>query len=133
MVFFFKQKTAYEMRISDWSSDVCSSDLLRLGGIGHGGVGVIPVALDAETLEILALHVDPVFGELAALEAELEDRHGILVLHGHAVFLLHLPFAVHALAAPPGDIVRGRPPNRLRAVDTVLLDLVPPVALHEIM
>src|SRR3546814_3804667 len=28
--FFFKQKTAYEMRISDWSSDVCSSDLERL-------------------------------------------------------------------------------------------------------
>src|SRR3546814_7957237 len=27
---FFKQKTAYEMRISDWSSDVCSSDLLRV-------------------------------------------------------------------------------------------------------
>src|SRR3546814_7379270 len=27
-VFFFKHKTAYEMRISDWSSDVCSSDLL---------------------------------------------------------------------------------------------------------
>src|SRR3546814_3078911 len=26
--FFFKQKTAYEMRISDWSSDVCSSDLV---------------------------------------------------------------------------------------------------------
>src|SRR3546814_2283784 len=29
-VFFFKQKTAYEMRISDWSSDVCSPDLLRV-------------------------------------------------------------------------------------------------------
>src|SRR3546814_12895024 len=29
MFFFFKQKTAYEMRISDWSSDVCSSDLGR--------------------------------------------------------------------------------------------------------
>src|SRR3546814_3930493 len=28
--FFFKQKTAYEMRISDWSSDVCSSDLQKL-------------------------------------------------------------------------------------------------------
>src|SRR3546814_9984649 len=27
LVFFFKQKTAYELRISDWSSDVCSSDL----------------------------------------------------------------------------------------------------------
>src|SRR3546814_5923865 len=31
--FFFKQKTAYEMRISDWSSDVCSSDLLRRPGL----------------------------------------------------------------------------------------------------
>src|SRR3546814_8222587 len=29
--FFFKQKTAYEMRISDWSSDVCSSDLRKAG------------------------------------------------------------------------------------------------------
>src|SRR3546814_3693069 len=29
VVFFFKQKTAYEMRISDWSSDVCSSDLVE--------------------------------------------------------------------------------------------------------
>src|SRR3546814_4344615 len=28
-LFFFKQKTAYELRISDWSSDVCSSDLAR--------------------------------------------------------------------------------------------------------
>src|SRR3546814_10839763 len=38
--FFFKQKTAYEMRISDWSSDVCSSDLPALArtvgdGLGH--------------------------------------------------------------------------------------------------
>src|SRR3546814_8677760 len=31
-VFFFKQKTAYDMRISDWSSDVCSSDLAVAGG-----------------------------------------------------------------------------------------------------
>src|SRR3546814_3990789 len=32
VIFFFKQKTAYEMRISDWSSDVCSSDLLLHDG-----------------------------------------------------------------------------------------------------
>src|SRR3546814_4360320 len=32
--FFFKQKTAYEMRISDWSSDVCSSDL-GVWGMAH--------------------------------------------------------------------------------------------------
>src|SRR3546814_15940878 len=41
MFFFFKQKTAYDMRISDWSSDVCSSDLAAYqhaadrGGIAH--------------------------------------------------------------------------------------------------
>src|SRR3546814_8472576 len=34
--FFFKQKTAYEMRISDWSSDVCSSDLLIVLEQVHG-------------------------------------------------------------------------------------------------
>src|SRR3546814_3308151 len=44
--FFFKQKTAYEMRISDWSSDVCSSDLVQPSEAGvepgaagnHGGI-----------------------------------------------------------------------------------------------
>src|SRR3546814_3563793 len=35
--FFFKQKTAYEMRISDWSSDVCSSDLTSLPRGSKGG------------------------------------------------------------------------------------------------
>src|SRR3546814_12770131 len=44
MFFFFKQKTAYEMRISDWSSDVCSSDLAAvLAGaqqmFGEAGAG----------------------------------------------------------------------------------------------
>src|SRR3546814_1654492 len=34
--FFFKQKTAYEMRISDWSSDVCSSDLATAGRTAAG-------------------------------------------------------------------------------------------------
>src|SRR3546814_8938009 len=40
--FFFKQKTAYDMRISDWSSDVCSSDLVGLvvKGVAHK---VLPV------------------------------------------------------------------------------------------
>src|SRR3546814_11832337 len=40
--FFFKQKTAYEMRISDWSSDVCSSDLTAIGRsdrqLKHSGI-----------------------------------------------------------------------------------------------
>src|SRR3546814_9794134 len=37
--FFFKQKTAYEMRISDWSSDVCSSDLSRTEEAGRYRTG----------------------------------------------------------------------------------------------
>src|SRR3546814_4277902 len=36
-LFFFKQKTAYEMRISDWSSDVCSSDLAQRQIVVRGG------------------------------------------------------------------------------------------------
>src|SRR3546814_8181425 len=42
--FFFKQKTAYEMRISDWSSDVCSSDLLLVIPLGLVGA-VLAVTL----------------------------------------------------------------------------------------
>src|SRR3546814_4503284 len=41
IVFFFKQKTAYEMRISDWSSDVCSSDLPLLATL-HSPVVATP-------------------------------------------------------------------------------------------
>src|SRR3546814_7982127 len=54
---FFKQRTAYEMRISDWSSDVCSSDLLvhRVAGDGAGEIGafeslgVIPTKVGIST------------------------------------------------------------------------------------
>src|SRR3546814_5665148 len=48
VLFFFKQKTAYEMRISDWSSDVCSSDL-RACVFGDEGVarGAQPCPEDA--------------------------------------------------------------------------------------
>src|SRR3546814_4203395 len=40
LFFFFKQKTAYDMRISDWSSDVCSSDL-RIWALAYGDLGMI--------------------------------------------------------------------------------------------
>src|SRR3546814_6957767 len=39
VIFFFKQKTAYEMRISDWSSDVCSSDLAHAFSRQRGSAG----------------------------------------------------------------------------------------------
>src|SRR3546814_9774820 len=55
MCFFFKQKTAYEMRISDWSSDVCSSDL-QLGTMlerSAGRIDTMPIeAAAAETLTL---------------------------------------------------------------------------------
>src|SRR3546814_5044153 len=48
MCFVFKQKTAYEMRISDWSSDVCSSDLRWVAALRAGlaaGAAVVAAAL----------------------------------------------------------------------------------------
>src|SRR3546814_7881939 len=57
MFFFFKQKTAYEMRISDWSSDVCSSDLLWLQPRDSGarGAGGNPEREGAELFPLLRL------------------------------------------------------------------------------
>src|SRR3546814_20675978 len=50
-VFFFKQKTAYEMRISDWSSDVCSSDL-AVGDVDIAAEHRVAVKIEAaETVE----------------------------------------------------------------------------------
>src|SRR3546814_6372075 len=46
LFFFFKQKTAYEMRISDWSSDVCSSDLLA----EDAALAVLDAAAPADVL-----------------------------------------------------------------------------------
>src|SRR3546814_6528412 len=61
-VFFVKQKTAYEMRISDWSSDVCSSDLLTLGVLTQVS---IPAPTTAEIQEqgrpLSAIVRQPVF------------------------------------------------------------------------
>src|SRR3546814_3395888 len=47
-IFFFKQKTAYEMRISDWSSDVCASDLRF---VARAAVAEIVAVEDARFLE----------------------------------------------------------------------------------
>src|SRR3546814_16624700 len=46
MFFFFKQKTAYEMRISDWSSDVCSSDLVWQSARGT----IVPWVVEVDKL-----------------------------------------------------------------------------------
>src|SRR3546814_5462122 len=53
--FFFKQKTAYEMRISDWSSDVCSSDLYCRAGVVHSSRSARGACMDIA--ELLAFSV----------------------------------------------------------------------------
>src|SRR3546814_7280533 len=88
-LFFFKQKTAYEMRISDWSSDVCSSDL-HGRAVARGAVAVHP-ALD------LAVIVD----------AAAEHPHGLL-LHG-----IEAGGVGQAAAA---DAVAGTEPDRKSVV-----------------
>src|SRR3546814_5054126 len=57
LFFFFKQKTAYEMRISDWSSDVCSSDLIGRT-IAWQGSGKDETGVDADSGEVL-VKIDP--------------------------------------------------------------------------
>src|SRR3546814_12765 len=54
IVIFFKQKTAYEMRISDWSSDVCSSDLI--GAIAVASFFLFPAVM----VTIMALLLDDI-------------------------------------------------------------------------
>src|SRR3546814_4665416 len=48
--FFFKQKTAYEMRISDWSSDVCSSDLAGRRGACSNSIFALLLAIGFDLL-----------------------------------------------------------------------------------
>src|SRR3546814_6330007 len=52
-IFFVKQKTAYEMRISDWSSDVCSSDLRREGNDVNDVTDALKRWLDAGSVPLV--------------------------------------------------------------------------------
>src|SRR3546814_3126205 len=66
--FFFKQKTAYEMRISDWSSDVCSSDLLI--GRENGSLGNVLTNSTGTTIDTVA----PGRREISVSKIQLNDR-----------------------------------------------------------
>src|SRR3546814_6272632 len=80
MCFFIKQKTAYEMRISDWSSDVCSSDLRHQQGDRHaansGGQrvpGPVVGVLLAGRLDGAAELLPPALQELKRLAGDVAD------------------------------------------------------------
>src|SRR3546814_16715659 len=71
-MFFFKQKTAYEMRISDWSSDVCSSDLL-FGARNRGATGT-----DLNTIPVLAIEQVEVLRDGAAAQYGSDAIAGVM-------------------------------------------------------
>src|SRR3546814_20775644 len=96
MFFFFKQKTAYEVRISDWSSDVCSSDLVKgisfvahhgqsIGIIGHNGSGkstllrAIAGVMPTSGGRIWADGTATLLGVNAALMSELSGERNIVL------------------------------------------------------
>src|SRR3546814_7071720 len=87
--FFFKQKTAYEMRISDWSSDVCSSDLIPLDLRDRNGLAWLSVIVTSTPgtawiqydgpSDTLLLHVFDVIDE-AAWRDLIKTRYEALLL-----------------------------------------------------
>src|SRR3546814_1998350 len=81
--FFFKQKTAYEMRISDWSSDVCSSDL-------HLLVQPVAAAGAAQFLQHLGEYLDQI-GDVAdrIVDLPLVERAARPVGEARALVELH--------------------------------------------
>src|SRR3546814_7720221 len=71
--FFFKQKTAYEMRISDWSSDVCSSDL-HVQRCAKGELPGALYALGAAVRDDVELAAEMVHSGVAILLKELLEE-----------------------------------------------------------
>ena len=102
---------------------------LGFGEIIHRGVGVVPVADDAEPLEFLALHVEPARRVGAALLAERHHRGGIAEIRlrlalGAVVLLLDLPFDRQAVAVPARHVVGIEAEHLLALGHHVLQDLV---------
>src|SRR3546814_6282155 len=75
LFFFFKQKTAYELRISDWSSDVCSSDLPDRRG-GQAGRHGHARAVAGTAGNAVDLHVPRIPGRAHVLVRSEERRVG---------------------------------------------------------
>src|SRR3546814_1398352 len=78
--FFFKQKTAYEMRISDWSSDVCSSDLRRPPAQSRRDVAIdgplvlAPLSADPDRHRRGGGHLQPADGAAQRGRTRSEER-----------------------------------------------------------
>src|SRR3546814_488594 len=107
--FFFKQKTAYEMRISDWSSDVCSSDLDPEKTVREAveeGVGDILQA-QARLDEVYAAYAEE-GADFDKLAKEQERLEAILAAGDAHTLENQLEVAADALRLPPWDAVIGK-------------------------
>src|SRR3546814_16064409 len=95
-IFFFKKKTAYEMRISDWSSDVCSSDLIIAEQRHADGAEIVPhLAIDAgegrvgggiadkpEILELVERVREDIIVEILMIGADRKGRRALRLAEG---------------------------------------------------
>ena len=97
---------------------------LRFGVVGHGRIGICPIADHAEPLKLRGLDLDPALREFPAFLAEFEDRHLVLIAAGGAVFFLDLPFDRQTVTVPARDIIGVLAHHLLRAVDDVFQNLV---------
>src|SRR3546814_5135585 len=79
-LFFFKQKTAYEMRISDWSSDVCSSDLVTATGRTWIGKAIVGHALLYHRFQIHVIRRNRPVGRDIARCAKGNTLHPLLAI-----------------------------------------------------
>src|SRR3546814_3702261 len=99
MFFFFKQKTAYEMRISDWSSDVCSSDLRRRRRSARSvrARRRVPGRRSFPSRPAGRAVRDPRLARLGAFPGDIGEEHAIPRLRGYLRDArAHLPRPDHA-------------------------------------
>src|SRR3546814_14245870 len=121
--FFFKQKTAYEMRISDWSSDVCSSDLAARVGLERGEVGTragLGIAFAPEhgafgdTLEMPRLLLGRSMAQQRGRDGDADDRmvgrRIVAEVFLHYIALTRRPSEAVILLGP-GQRGTTRPPH----------------------
>src|SRR3546814_5247961 len=103
-VFFFKQKTAYEMRISDWSSDVCSSDLAGDSWLENGANLIL-------------------FGPPGGGKSHLSSGIGLaLIEKGWRVLFVRTSDLVQKLQVARRELALENAINRLDRFDLLILD-----------
>src|SRR3546814_8148915 len=125
MFFCFKQKTAYEMRISDWSSDVCSSDLIRSLSVSdyRRHIGLV---LQEPFLFFGTIAENIAYGKPQATRQEIIAAARAANAHE---FILRLPHGYDSLVGERGQALSGGERQRISIARTLLID--PPILIPD--